>query len=279
VVKVVLACGLTVIALGALLLGPALFSVLVLALAVVMLVDLSVLLSAAGSRPVLPVALVPGLVLPAMVAADVTGSTGAGWDRIPGAFAVAFLLGFVLVLVFGRREGSVMGLGATAFVSLLVGLGASSLILLRGLPHGFRWVLALGALVLAADVAGPAVRGLTGRRMGAFDPDEGFAPSIDEPSPLLQGIVPALVAVVVVGGILGFVLDPPLEPLVVVLMALIAVVAALGGAHLHRSLSEEAGIEADMPHVGVGSGLIFGALDAIVIGAPAVYVLARSIAL
>jgi CDP-diglyceride synthetase len=279
VVKVVLAFGLTVVALGALLLGPGVFSVLVLVLAVVVLVDLSALLSNAGARPVLPVALIPGLVLPAMVAADVSAATGAGWDRIPAVFASAFLLGFLLVLVFGRRAGSVMGLGATAVISLLVGLGASSLILLLALPHGFRWVLALGAFVVAADAAAPLLRRLAGSPASVLDA-AGDITEIDRPGAgSLQGVLPALVASAVVGVVLTFLLQPPLEPLVTVLMALIAVVAALGGSHLHRSLSAEAGTDPESAHLGVGSGALFGAIDAVILGAPAVYVLARSVAL
>jgi CDP-diglyceride synthetase len=279
VVKVAFAGGLTVVALAALLLGPAAFSVLVLILAVVALVDISVLLSNAGARPVLPVALIPGLVLPALVAADVTGATGSGWDRIPAVFAGAFLLGFLLVLAFGRRAGSVMGLGATAVVSLLVGLGASSLILLRGLPHGFRWILAFGVLVLAADVAHPLVRAVAARREARFEAEDDLAGRAGPGSPSLQAVLPALVAVAVAGVILVVVLEAPHEPPAVALLALIAVVAALGGAHLHRSLSTEAGVETDRAHRGIGAGVAFGALDAVILGAPAAYVLARSIAL
>jgi hypothetical protein len=276
-VKVAVASGLTVVALGALLAGPAAFAVLVLALALVVLLDLAVLLGRAGARPVLPVALVPGLVLPAMVACDVAADPAAGWDRIPGAFAVAVLLAFLLVLVFGRRGGAVIGLAATAVVSLLVGLGATGLILLRGLPGGFRWVVALGVLVLLADVAAPLVAAVR-RRLDARGAEDRDATPDPVPS-ALDEVVPAVVAVAVAGGILAAAAGPPIEGLILVLLALVAVVAALGGAHLHRAISLEAGVDPAAAEPRVGEGLLVGALDAVMLAAPAAYVLARAVAL
>lgn len=276
--KVALGAGLAVVGFGALSLGPVAFTVLVLALALVVLVDLSVLSAGAGARPVLPVALIPGLVLPAMVAADVAGSPAAGWDRIPGAFAVAFLLGFVLVLVFGRRGGAVVGLGATGMVSLVVGLGASALLLLHGLPDGFRWVLSILLLTLAADIAGPLARRLT-RSSWDVNDDETLDSDFDVTSTPLHGVLPALLAVAVVAAALVVVLSPPLEPVMTVLLALIAVVSALGGSYLHRALAAEAKVDPDDPDLRVGQGLFLGAVDALVLAAPAAYVLARSAAL
>lgn len=274
--KVALGAALAVVGVGALSLGTVAFTVLVLALALVVLVDMSVLSAGAGARPVLPVALIPGLVLPAMVAADVTASPGAGWDRIPGAFAVAVLLGFGLVLVFGRRGGTVAGLGATGMVSLVVGLGASALLLLRGLPDGYRWVLALLLLTLAADVAGPLVRQVASRR--SWDAgDESM--DLDVAATPLHGVLPALVAVAVVGAALTFLLSPPLAPLMTAMLALIAVVAALGGAYLQRALAAEAAVDPDTPDLRIGQGAVLGAVDALVLAAPAAYVLARSVAL
>lgn len=274
-IAMAVAVGLAVAAFAALLIGPAAFTVLVIALALVVLVDLGLLLTAAGARPVLPVAFVPGLVLPAMVATDVAGDAGAGWDRLPGVFAVAFLLGFVLVLVFGRRGGAVMGLAATAMLSLLVGLGASGAILLRGLPNGFAWTFALLVLVVAADVAAPSVR-LVRRRIAsdedAYLRDEGA----DDP---LLGVVPAVVAVALAATGLGLFFGAPLRPLVLVLLGLVAVVAALGGSYLRRALSAESGVDIASPEPRIGDGLVLGALDAMIIAAPAAYVLARSVSL
>jgi hypothetical protein len=265
--SVVVACALAALAVGALVLGPLAFAVLVLAVAVAVLVDLSLLLAAAGARPVLPVALVPGLVLPAMVAGDVAVDPGAGWDRLPGAYAAALLGAFVLVLVFGRRGGAVAGLGSTAIAALLVGLGASGLILLRGLPSGTTWVLVVVGLVVAADGAGPLARAVLSRRAS----DDVLLP------PGLPQVAPALVAVAVVVGLLAALLDAPFEPVVLAGLGLVAVVAALGGAELHRVLVAEAGVGGGDGRV--GEGLLLGVVDATAIAAPAAYVLARAVAL
>jgi hypothetical protein len=269
------AAALALLALGALLLGPLAFAVLVLAVAVAVLVDLSLLLAAAGARPVLPVALVPGLVLPAMIAGDVAADPAAGWDRIPGAFAVTVLGGFLLVLLFGRRGGAVAGLAATAATSLLVGLGASGLILLRGLPEGRTWVIATLGLLIAADAAGPVVQRLRDRNAPEH---EGIDLSAAPPMPL-AGVLPAVGAVAIVAGLLVALLDPPFEPLVLGLLAVVAIVSALGGGHLHRALTIEAGILPGAAEPRVGEGLLLGVVDATAIAAPVAYVLARSAAL
>jgi CDP-diglyceride synthetase len=283
-ITAVVALGLAIVGFGALVAGPTAFTILVIALAVVVLVDLAVLLGRAGARPVLPAAVVPGVVLPAMVATDVVGDPAAGWDRIPGAFAVALLLGFALVLVFGRRAGAVLGLAGTAVASLLVGLGASGVILLRGLPDGFAWVLALLLLVAAADGAGPLLRAVLAR----MEPSDGADPGLSREEALagqvlagqaLVGIVPALVAVALVSLGLGLLFGSPLEPLVLVLLSLVAVVAALGGGFLQRALALEAGVSPDALVPRIGNGIIFGALDALLIAGPAAYVMARAVSL
>ncbi len=274
--KAIVGGGAAVLGFAALLIGPTTFAVVVIVLGVVMLLDLAVLLAGAGAKPVLPVALIPGLALPVLVAAGNAGDPGAGWDRIPDAFAVAFLLGFALILAFGRRRGVVMGLSATAMASLVVGLGVTSAILLRALPDGFAWVAALLLLVLAADLAAPLIRAVQRRRR---DAEDDYLRSAAPPSDPLQGVVPALVAVALVSVGLGLFFGPPLQPLVLALLGLIAVVAALGGAYLQRALSTEAGVHPDAPAPRLGEGLVVGALDAVVIAAPAAYVLARSVSL
>lgn len=276
----VLAIGLALVGVGALAAGPAAFAVVVLAGAVAVLVDLSLLLAGAGARPVIPVALIPGLVLPAMVAADVAVDPAAGWDRIPGAFAVAVIVAFVLVLAFGRRDGAVAGLAATATVSLLVGLGATSLLLLRGLPDGRVWMAVLLALLIAADAAGPLLRWFQGRRSDGLGRDPGQDDVGLPPRTLpLAGVLPGLVAVAVVVGVLLAVLEPPFGGVVLSLLAAVAVVSALGGGYLHRALAVEAGTGPGIGETRLGEGLLFGILDGALIAAPAAYVLVRSVAL
>ena len=275
-VKLAVGCGLVAITLLALVLGPLPFTVVVLILAAVLALDLSFLLARGRARPVLPVVLFAGLALPAMAAADVARDPAAGWDRLPAGFAIVILAAFALVLLFGRRGGAVVGLSATAMAALVIGLGAGGLLLLRGLPDGFRWVLATGALVLAADLAAPAMRALRRRRFGPEELTPGFDDQVSAP---LDGVLPSLVAVAVVGAVLWAVLDGPLEPLVTVLLAVVAVVSALGGDYLQRALSTEAGVDPDGAGAALGQGVVLAVLDALVLAAPAAYVVARSVAL
>lgn len=274
--KLAVGSAIGIIALGALIAGTLPFTVVVLVLAAVLVLDLSFLLARGRARPVLPVVLFAGLALPAMAAADVARDPASGWDRLPGGFAVVILAAFLLVLLFGRRGGAVVGLSATAMSALVIGLGAGGLLLLRGLPNGFRWVLATGALVIAADIAAPAVRALRRRRFGPDDYMDGFDDQLSAP---LDGVLPALVAVAVVGALLWALLDGPLEPLVTVLLAVVAVVSALGGDYLQRALSTEAGVDPDGAGAALGQGVIVSVLDALVLAAPAAYVVARSVAL
>lgn len=263
------------VVLAALLAGPTAFTVVVLVLAVLALLDLSLLLASSGAKPVLPVAAIPGLLLPLAVAG---ADPLAGWEALPGFFAVALLAAFALILVFGRRTSVVAGLGATVAAGLVVGLGAASLLLLRGLAEGFRWVLALAVLVLAAEVAGPLARAVRSR--ADWDPGD----DVEElPGELgtapLEGIGPALLAVAVGASALTVWLAPPVGLLAAALLAVIALVATLGGAYLQHALATEAGVDTDHPGARPGEGLLLGAAGALLLGAPAVYILARSAAL
>lgn len=271
---VVLACVLAVVALGGLLAGPAVFAAAVVAVAAIALVDVCLLLARAGARPVLPVAFLPGVVLPAAIAAAALDDPVLGWDMVPGVFAAAVLAGFTLVLLFGRRDGAVAGLGATFTASLLVGLGAAALPLLRALPDGTEWVLSLLVLASAADLAGPAARRLRRRRQG--DDDAALAQS--PTSALLDGVVPAVGLVAVAGVALTVVFASTLQPSTTAMLGMVAVVGALGGGYLQRVLTVEAGAGADGT-ARLGSAVVLGVVDAVLLGAPAAYVLARSVSL
>lgn len=242
----------------ALVLGPAVFATALTVVAVAVLVDLSALLTRAAARPILPAALVPAAGLPVAVALR----PEAGWDLVPPFVAVGFLVTFLFALVFGRRRGIVQGAGTTMLAGLVVGLGAGSLVLLVGLPDGFRWALAFLLLAGAAD-------------LGAALPLRGGRSRPGETEPHLPG---AVVAAAVVAVVLFVVLRPPLDAPVSALLTLAALTAAVGGAELRRGLVAEADVE---PADGVPArgGALVAAFDALLLGAPLAYVLARSAAL
>lgn len=256
--------GLGVPLLVALMLGPGAFAAVVVVVAALLLVDVSGLLSRVGSRPIVLVALVPGVAMPLAVARD----PGSGWEAMPAWLAATVIGGFALVLLFGRRSHLTEALGATLLAGLLVGLGGSGLLLLRDLDHGFRWVLGMGLLAGAAD-AGGAGLSLARRRQ---PPGEG---GVERLGALAELAVAAL-AVGVGAGVVAAVLDPPFTPRLTGLVALVALTAALGGGYLQRSLAVEAGVDPDDEQTGVGEGLLLRVADVVLLAAPAVYVVARS---
>jgi len=245
---------LAAIAGAALMLGPAAFASVVVLVAAAALLDTAGLLGRAGARPVTVAALGPGLALPATIAVRPAD----GWLRMPLFVAVSTLAAFALVLVFGRRAGATAGVGATAAAGLLVGVGATCLLLLRHLPDGFRWVLGFGLVVVAADVAGAALR----RGRGA-------------PGVLGEFAVP-LVAAGAAAAALAEVADPPFTPLIATRTALVAMFAAVCGVRLADALATEAGIALDRDRPRLGDGRLLATVDAVLLGAPAVYLLARA---
>jgi hypothetical protein len=265
--KVLTALGLTISALVALLLGPVPFSIVVIAVSLLVIVDLAQLLTRSGMRPILPVALLPGLVLPVLVAGD----PDRGWGWIGDVFAGAFLLAFLVVLVFGRRRRVTAAVGATALVSLLVGLGASSLLLLRGLEDGFRWMLGLGLLAVAADVTGPLVTDLR-RRQLRDDP----APPFEVEPGLLEGAVVPVASVAVVGWALTRLLAPPWDLQAAGLVGLVAVLAVVGGRYLQEALITDVGVDPNPTALRLGDGVMLATADGMLLAAPAAYVLARA---
>lgn len=249
----------------ALVLGPTAFAAALTLAAVVVLVDLSAVLSRAAARPILPAALIPAAGLPIAVAVW----PEAGWDLVPPFIAVGFLATFLFALLFGRRRGIVQGAGTTMLAGLVVGLGAASLVLLRGLPHGFRWALGFVVLVAVADLGGPlagafAGRGGRGRRRAPEDE---------------QHVALPVLAAMAAAAVLFALFRPPLELPVLALLVLAAVTAAVGGGDLQRNLLLEARTETPDAGGGMGSGVVLAAFDGFLLGAPIAYVLARSAAL
>lgn len=244
------------VALGALVGGPVPFAVFVVAVAGSVVLDAAGLLARAGARPVVIAAAGPGIALPFAVAVD----PNAGLRLLPALAAGMTLLAFCLVLGFGRRAGAAVGLGATALTGLLVGVGASSLLLLRHTPHGFRWLLGLGVLVVVADVTGIVLR-----RWAVV------------PSAWLEIGAPLAAAALAAVGVWQ-VLAPPFEPVTAMRFGLVGFLASVCGTRLECSLSLEAGIQLDGVRPRLGDGRVLASVDALLIAAPAAYLLARMVA-
>ncbi len=244
------------VAVGALVAGPVPFAALVVAVAGVVVFDAAGLLTRAGTRPVVVAAAGPGILLPFAVAVD----PNAGLRLLPALAAGMTLLAFCLVIGFGRRAGAAVGLGTTAVIGLLTGVGTSSLLLLRHTPQGFRWLLGLGVLVTITDVAGMALR-----RWAVV------------PSAWLEIGVPLATATLAAVAVWR-VLAPPFDPVTAMRFGLVGLLASVCGSRLELSLGFEAGIQLTGAPPRLGDGRILASVDALLLAAPAAYLLARMVA-
>lgn len=253
--------GLAGLAILALFLGPGPFVVVLTLLAVTALLDLGGVLARASARPILPVALLPAIGMPLVAATEPRA-----WRLLPLLAAGAFLATFVVALLAGRRRGVVEAAGSTLLAGIFVGLGTGSLVLLHALPDGPRWVLAFLLVVLAADVGAPLAERLgSARRARHASTADG-----DLLGPAAAAAVAAVAAAVL--------LRPPLGLVTATLLGLVGLTAAVGATDLLRALRADA---TDSLHprptvARIGDGLLLGAVDGMLLGAPAAYVIARS---
>lgn len=266
---VLVACVVGLAALAALLAGAAVFGIVVVVLAAAVLLDLAELVARGAARPILPAAALPAAVLPATIVASPAG----GFDRVSPVVAAGLLVAFVLVLVTGRRAGVAAALGSTLLTGLVVGLGASCLVLLRALPDGDGWLLGLGVLMAAAGVA----RGLAVRAGAA-------------PAAAAAAVVTAVAAV---GAGTVLTLDPPYSPATAFAMAAAAAAATLGAVAFRVALSNPPSTSAGVAGPAVvaggreaapqggqeaarGAGQLVAAVDGVLLAAPVAYLIVRS---
>jgi hypothetical protein len=130
-------------------LGGRWFGAAVVLLGAVALVELTRLVVAAGTRPVLPAAAVAGLGAPLAL----TLNPAPKWDAVPGVLAAMVLVAFTLLLTGPRFRHAAAAGGATVLTGLVVALGTSGLLVLRFAGDGFRWTLGLLLLAVVPEVA------------------------------------------------------------------------------------------------------------------------------
>lgn len=239
----------TVVALVA---GPQPFAVVVVVFATLLLVDLSSVLGAAGPRPVVLAAAVPGVGLPVLVALR----PDQGWTATPGLVAGGLLATFLVVLVFGRRHDVTDVLGATMLGGLVVGLGTGGLLLLRSLPDGFPWTLGVVAVVVTVEV----VRQVATARME---------------STLAAGATVA--AAFLTGGVLLTVADPPFTLAATAGVTAVALLATATAGLVRESLDDAlAATAADRgTRLPPGAGVLTTVALPVLLAAPAAYAIAR----
>jgi sulfur-carrier protein len=243
------------LALAALVGGPTPFAVFVVVAAGAVMLDAVGLFARSGARPVVAAA-GSGIALPFAVAVD----PDAGLRLFPTLVTGMVILACCLVLWSGRGVGAATRLGATIVIGLLVGMGASSLLLLRHIPQGFRWLLGLAVLVAVTDVTGVALR-----RWAVI------------PSTWLEIAVPFAAAALACVGVWRM-LAPPFEPITAMRFGLVGLLASVCGTRLEFSLGFEAGIQLTGAPPRLGEGRILASADALLLAAPAAYLLARMVA-
>lgn len=177
------------------------FAVVVVAVSALALVGLVNALGRAGPRPVLIAAAVAGVGAPLRLLLD----PDAGLDSLAGLMVAMVLVAFVLLTISPRRHGVTGALAATFVAGLTVGLGAGALVALRSGPRGFRWAVALLALVtvpeLAAAVAarlGPGGAAANAARVVAAAAVAGALLAVVNP-PLTLTVTVAILAVCMAG--------------------------------------------------------------------------------
>ncbi|HVM00622.1 MAG TPA: hypothetical protein VM324_15120 [Egibacteraceae bacterium] len=249
---------LAAVTLAALAAGALVFAVVVLVVAGVVLADFAAVLSRAGPRPITLAAAVPGVGLPAAIAFQPDNA----WTAVPDFVAAGVLAAFAMALAFGRRRGVTAALGGTALAGLAVGLGASGLLLLSGLPEGWRWIL--GVLLLATAV--DAVRQEAATRVKAVP----------------AGAMTVAVALLLAGG-LALAADPPFNLSSAAGVAAVALLAAAAAGLLREAVDDavaNARADAATPEAVTRSprlpvGLLTAAATPVLLAAPAAYALAR----
>lgn len=249
-------------------LGQIAFTLAVIGLAALVLVDLSAVFARVDARPVGPAAAAAALGGPLLAALEVDTV----WQRLPTLLASAMLLAFVLVVVFGRRHGAVRGLGGTAAVGVLAGLGGAALLLLRAHLPGVGLLGGYLALAATADwlVLPPAIPGRV-------------------TSNPLRRSGPLLVGVVFVAAALLLWLDV-LTPAIATSLAAVVIVSAIVGHRLLWGLVTAAtagGPTAAAPTgapptaaapTAVGPGWAAASAITVLLGAPLAYAVVRAIA-
>jgi hypothetical protein len=171
---------------------------------------------ATGPRPVLIAAAVAGVGVPVRLVVE----PDAGLNAVPALVSAMLLTAFVVLVVSRRRREVTTVLALTMAGALIVGLGAGSLILLRGLQYGFRWALAALLLPLAMEAAA-----LLGRRLR---PDEPSA------APAARVVAAAAAA----GGLFAAA-NPPMTPVATGGLTALCGAAAYAGTMLERAVASE----------------------------------------
>lgn len=209
------------------------------------------------------------------------GTAAFVWCGYTGSLTLvpAYMAGLVLALLVTRIvlneagvhvSGLVADLSATIGAAAVVGVLGAHILLLRAMDRvGFRGAVAFGTMVAANDVAAFVV----GRWRGRHAVNKLVAPQ-----KTWEGVLAGAAASVVVGLLVGLVLDPPFTVASGLLFgAGVAVVASIGDL-VFATIKRSAGVKRSAKYLG-GAGGVLDVVDSFLFTAPAFYWAFRTIAL
>lgn len=209
------------------------------------------------------------------------GTAAFVWCGYTGSLTLvpAYMAGLVLALLVTRIvlneagvhvSGLVADLSATIGAAAVVGVLGAHILLLRAMDRvGFRGAVAFGTMVAANDVAAFVV----GRWRGRHAVNKLVAPQ-----KTWEGVLAGAAASVVVGLLVGLVLDPPFTVASGLLFgAGVAVVASIGDL-VFATIKRSAGVKRSAKYLG-GAGGVLDVVDSFLFAAPAFYWAFRTIAL
>jgi phosphatidate cytidylyltransferase len=209
------------------------------------------------------------------------GAAAFAWCGYTGDLELlpAFVAGLVLALLVTRivlNEAGVQTIGLVGDLSATIGSAAitgvlgSHLLLLRAIDRvGFRGLLALGLMVVAYDTAAF----FAGRWRGRHPLNK-----LVVPNKTWEGLLAGVGASVVVGLIVGLVLDPPFTLVSGVAFGLgVGILAPLGDL-VFSTLKRSAGVKHSARYLGAAGGAL-DVIDSVLSTAPAFYWAFRTIAL
>ena len=254
--------GLAAVFLGTLYLNDWLLLTYVAAIVVVGQLEVDHAFRLRGLRPVTPVAVAAGLI--AFYGAYAFGATA------QSVAIVGLLFGAVAwTLAAADRRDVVANLGATCLSALWVPFCASFLGLLLARPDGRAWVLAVIALTVSTDIGAYGFGSQLGRHK--------LAPSVS-PAKTWEGLVGALVLVLVLAALVTARVVPGLEVWQALLLGLVVVGAATLGDLAESLFKRDLGVK-DLGHLLPGHGGIMDRVDAMIFTLPAAHLLLLALGL
>jgi len=254
--------GLAAVFLGALFLNDWLLLTYVAVIVVVGQLEVDHAFRVRGLRPVTPVAVVAGLI--AFYGAYAFGATA------QSVAIIGLLFGALAwTLAAADRRDVVANLGATCLSMIWVPFCASFMGLLLARPDGRAWVLSVIALTVSTDIGAYGFGSQLGRHK--------LAPSVS-PAKTWEGLVGALVLVLVLAALVTARVVPGLEVWQALLLGLVVVGAATLGDLAESLFKRDLGVK-DLGHLLPGHGGIMDRVDAMIFTLPAAHLLLLALGL